>query len=233
MLCARWCGIEIAPIRRQGRQTMHRYDLPRRSLAYGIAGLAGFVDAAGFLAAGGYFVSFMSGNTTRFGVEAATQPEAALVPILLILCFVSGVTAGAVVADRSERPKSAVLMLSTLLIGVGATAHALGAIAVFVGMSALAMGAINNAFRREGEVAVGVTYMTGALVRFGQGLAARLTGRQAPGGLAHLLLWASLAAGAVLGAHVTIGLPALAPWIPLVWAAGLCIAARRIERARA
>lgn len=211
---------------------MHRYDLPRRSLAYGIAGLAGFVDAAGFLAAGGYFVSFMSGNTTRLGVEAAARSPAALVPILLIVCFVSGVAAGAVVAERSEAPKRSVLMLSTLLIAAGAVSHALGLIALFVGASALAMGAINNAFRREGEVAVGVTYMTGALVRFGQGLAARFMGRQAPGALAHLLLWASLAAGAVLGAWITIALPALAPWIPLAWAAGLCLAASRIERAR-
>lgn len=211
---------------------MHRYDLPRRSLAYGIAGLAGFVDAAGFLAAGGYFVSFMSGNTTRLGVEAAARSPAALVPILLIVCFVSGVAAGAVVAERSGAPKRSVLMLSTLLIAAGAVSHALGLIALFVGASALAMGAINNAFRREGEVAVGVTYMTGALVRFGQGLAARFMGRPAPGALAHLLLWASLAAGAVLGAWVTIALPTLAPWIPLAWAAGLCLAASRIERAR-
>src|SRR5690606_32009985 len=170
--CARWCGIEIAPLRRQGRQAMHRYDLPRRSLAYGIAGLAGFVDAAGFLAAGGYFVSFMSGNTTRLGVEAAARSPAALVPILLIVCFVSGVAAGAVVAERSGSPKRSVLMLSTLLIAAGAVSHALGLIALFVGASALAMGSINNAFRREGEVAVGVTYMTGALVRFAQGPAA-------------------------------------------------------------
>lgn len=211
---------------------MHRYDLPRRALAYGIAGLAGFVDAAGFLAASGYFVSFMSGNTTRLGVEAAARSPAALVPILLIVCFVSGVVAGAVVAERSGAPKRAVLALSTILIAAGAVSHALGLIALFAGASALAMGAINNAFRREGEVAIGVTYMTGALVRFGQGLAARLTGRPAPGALANLLLWASLAAGAVLGAWVTIALPALAPWIPLAWVAGLCLAASRIERAR-
>lgn len=212
---------------------MHRYDRPRRSLAYGVAGLAGFVDAAGFLAAGGYFVSFMSGNTTRLGVEAALRPEVALVPISLIGCFVAGVTAGAVVADRNENTsKSAVLALSTLLIGAGAIAHALGAIGLFVGASALAMGAINNAFRREGEVAVGVTYMTGALVRFGQGLAARLTGRRPQGDLAHLMLWASLAAGAVLGAAATTILPDFAPWIPLLWAIALYMAARRLARIR-
>lgn len=213
---------------------MHRYDVSRRSLAYGIAGLAGFVDAAGFLAANGYFVSFMSGNTTRLGVETIMQPDATLLPILLIACFVAGVTGGAVVADKSEKSATtSVLALSTLLIAAGAIAHAAGTTALFLGASALAMGAINNAFRREGEVAVGVTYMTGALVRFGQGLAARLTGRRQRGDLAHLLLWASLAIGAVLGAAATTALPAIAPWMPLLYAAGLFGLARRVERARA
>ena len=209
---------------------MHRYDPSRRSLAYGIAGLAGFVDAMGFITADGYFVSFMSGNTTRLGVDSAARPEAALVPAALILCFVSGVTIGALIADRRPgKPKSAVLALSAMLIGIGAVAHAFGSVPLFVGASALAMGAINNAFRREGEVAVGVTYMTGALVRFGQGLAARLAGETVKGDLAHLLLWASLAAGAVLGAAMTMAFPSPAPWMPLVWAIALCVAATRIE----
>ena len=57
---------------------MDRLDRPRRMLAIGLAGLAGFVDATGFLSAGGYFTSFMSGNTTRFGVDLATDPQMAL-----------------------------------------------------------------------------------------------------------------------------------------------------------
>lgn len=212
---------------------MYQYDLPRRLLAYGIAGLAGFVDATGFLAANGYFASFMSGNTTRLGVDLATRPLAALVPALLILCFVGGVVAGAVVADRAGRtPKTAVLALSTGLIGLGAVAHALGGTKLFITASVLAMGAINNAFRRDGEVTVGVTYMTGALVRCGQALAAWLSGRRLSGGLASLMLWASLAAGAVAGALAVTFAPAAAPWVPLAGAIALLAAAARIERGK-
>ena len=63
------------------------------------AALAGYVDAAGFLSANRYFVSFMSGNTTRLGVALGTSPHDAIVPALLIGGFIAGVTAGAAAAS--------------------------------------------------------------------------------------------------------------------------------------
>ncbi|MFN9499121.1 MAG: DUF1275 family protein [Erythrobacteraceae bacterium] len=54
---------------------MHRYDPARQRLAFGLAGLAGLVDATGFVVAGGYFTSFMSGNTTRMGVSWWSAPR--------------------------------------------------------------------------------------------------------------------------------------------------------------
>lgn len=213
---------------------MHHYDRPRRALAFGVAALAGFVDATGFLAADGYFVSFMSGNTTRLGVDLGTRTAAALTPALLILAFLCGVIAGAVTAERSpRRRKTAVLALSACLIGIAAIGHAFGAIEVFLGGSVLAMGVVNNAFRREDGAAVGVTYMTGALVRFGQGVAARLTGKPFDGGGAGLMLWTSLALGALAGTLATSLFPSLAPWMPLLAALALLAAAGRIESASA
>lgn len=210
---------------------MHRYDRPRQLLAFGIAGLAGFVDATGFFAADGYFVSFMSGNTTRLGVDIATRVSAALTPALLICGFVCGVAAGALVAERANaQRKSAVVGLATAFVTAAAVGHAAGSGPLFLAGSVLAMGAINNVFRRDGEVAVGVTYMTGALVRFGQGLAARLSGRRIEGAGASLALWASLAGGAVAGAATVSTLPDAAPWFAPVAAFGLLLAARRIEQ---
>ncbi|RSY01673.1 DUF1275 domain-containing protein, partial [Sphingomonas koreensis] len=52
---------------------MIRYDRNRRRFAVALAAMAGFVDAVGFLSADGYFVSFMSGNTTRLGVDLGTD----------------------------------------------------------------------------------------------------------------------------------------------------------------
>ncbi|MBU2342478.1 MAG: DUF1275 family protein, partial [Alphaproteobacteria bacterium] len=54
----------------------------RQRLAIGLAGLAGLVDATGFVVAGGYFTSFMSGNTTRLGVDLAGAPAMAAAVLL-------------------------------------------------------------------------------------------------------------------------------------------------------
>ena len=207
-----------------------------RLLAYAIAGAAGFVDAAGFLAADRYFVSFMSGNTTRFGVELARGTTAALVAGLLLAGFVLGVTLGALVAEwAGARRRSAVLALSAGLLLVAADGAALGSAEVFLGAAVLAMGSINNVFRKQGEVALGVTYMTGALVRVGEGLAAllnrRIKGRRSA--LPSLLLWGSLSAGGLLGALAFLNLGGWAPWIAAAWVAVLSLFARTIERAEA
>lgn len=61
---------------------MTTHDLRTQALAAALAALAGYVDASGFLSTGGYFVSFMSGNSTRlgigvdFGVRDALSPQA-------------------------------------------------------------------------------------------------------------------------------------------------------------
>jgi uncharacterized membrane protein YoaK (UPF0700 family) len=47
---------------------MNRLDRNARSLATGFAAMAGMVDAIGFMASGGFFLSFMSGNSTRLSV---------------------------------------------------------------------------------------------------------------------------------------------------------------------
>jgi uncharacterized membrane protein YoaK (UPF0700 family) len=180
---------------------MQRLAPPHRKLAIGLAGLAGFVDGVGFLAAGGYFVSFMSGNTTRLAVDLATEPARALLPALLIFGFACGVFGGAVVSLKSGAWQGRnVLAVVAILLTAGAVAQFAGQVPVALASLVLAMGALNNCFQREGESSFGLTYMTGALVRFGQGLAYRLCGREAPGFAALLLLWAALGGGAVLGA---------------------------------
>lgn len=209
---------------------MDRLDRPRRMLAIGLAGLAGFVDATGFLSAGGYFTSFMSGNTTRLGVDLATDPQMALLPAGLVAGFVAGVTSGALVAERwPERRKTAVMALVACLLLLAALAHGTS-LWIFLASSVLAMGALNNVFRRNGEVAIGVTYMTGALVRFGQGLAGKLLGRDRETRLGAGSLWLGLAVGAVAGALAYTNLPHGAVWMGVAFAAIMLFAAGLIER---
>jgi uncharacterized membrane protein YoaK (UPF0700 family) len=179
---------------------MHRYDPARQRLALGLAGLAGLVDATGFVVAGGYFTSFMSGNTTRMGVELLERPGLALLPLGLIAFFLAGVIIGALVLRRVRgRHKRVLLGLVACLLGAGAGLLLVGWPLSFLGLSAMAMGLANNVFSRDGEVTVGVTYMTGALVRFGQGIAAKLYGQPLSGSRGYGLLWSALALGAAAG----------------------------------
>ena len=206
---------------------MQTLDQPRRRLAIALAALAGFVDAAGYLSADRYFVSFMSGNTTRLGVELAREPSAALLPTLLALAFVCGVVVGALLTGRfASRHKPPLLLLVAVLLACGAALGGADYPRAALLALATAMGALNNSFQRDGKVAVGLTYMTGALVRMGQGLAAKLQNRAAEPWADWLLLWLALAGGATVGALTFVTWPALTFWIAAALAALLALVAR-------
>jgi uncharacterized membrane protein YoaK (UPF0700 family) len=211
---------------------MDRFDPHRRLLAFATAGLAGYVDAIGFLSADGYFVSFMSGNTTRLAVDIADQPAHAVIPALLITGFVAGVAGGTWLAQRAGRHrKPANFAMVGLLVAVAALLRMSGHTGASLGPLVFAMGAINTSFQREGSVAVGVTYMTGALVRLGEALGAMLSGqRPQTNPTAHLLLWASLATGAILGAVCLLRFQQAALFLAVAWSAGLALAARALVR---
>lgn len=205
---------------------MNAIDRTRRRLAIAAAALAGYVDAAGFLSADRYFVSFMSGNTTRLGVDLIAAPRSAAVPALLVAGFVLGVFGGAVLAAKAgAQRKFAVLALVAGLLGGAAFSPR---IELTLALLVLAMGALNNTFQRDGEVSVGLTYMTGALVRFGQGLAAKAMGTGNNGWEGWLMLWLGLALGAVAGAYAMIHWPGLALWLAALWALALALFARRL-----
>lgn len=208
---------------------MNRLDRKRQGLAVWLAGLAGFVDALGFLSADGYFVSFMSGNTTRLGVDLGTAPARALTPALLIGGFVVGVAAGAVIAARAgPRRKPAVLALVSGFLLSAAMAAGAGAHDPMLALLVLAMGALNNTFRRDGEVTVGLTYMTGALVKLGQALGGLLSGERRGDWAPQLALWGGLAVGAVAGAFAFARLGGAALWLAAGWAVLATGFARRL-----
>lgn len=191
--------------------------------------MAGFVDAVGFLSADGYFVSFMSGNTTRLGVALGTAPGMAMMPLVLIAGFIAGVTLGALVSRRAgHRRKPAVVGLVALLLLLAASARALGNPASMLAGMVMAMGALNNTFQRGGEVAVGLTYMTGALVKLGQGIANALSGQPNAAWQSWATLWSGLLAGAVLGAALQDRLPQACLWIAAGWAIAMTLLAFRL-----
>lgn len=207
---------------------MIRYRLPIRLFAAGLSALAGFVDAIGFLKLGGFFVSFMSGNSTRLAVTLAQGR----LPIAagLIAAFVLGVVAGALVAGvvRPRHATVVVLGLVTLLLAAAAGLEHVGLATLGAVGMAMAMGAENGVFTADGEVQIGVTYMTGTLVKLGQRLAAAVRGGDALGWAPYLLLWLGLVAGAVAGAQAYARLGAGSLWIAAAAALAMTLAALRI-----
>lgn len=164
--------------------------------------MAGYVDAIGFLSADRYFVSFMSGNTTRLATELVVAPARAAIPALLIAGFVTGVASGGLVAHcAGQWRKPAVLGLVSLLLGVASTLALLNRHGWMMMVLVIAMGALNMGLHKDNSP-IALTYLTGALVRIGQWIADRLARKAGPSAAPYLLLWLSLSGGAVTGALV-------------------------------
>jgi uncharacterized membrane protein YoaK (UPF0700 family) len=202
---------------------MHRYDRRIRALAICLTALAGYVDAIGFMKLGGFFVSFMSGNSTRLAVGMAQGTGEATVAGSLIALFVAGVIIGSMTGHFAQaRRREVVLALVAFLLAAAAILDSAGFPRFAVAGIVLAMGAENAVFEQDGEVRIGLTYMTGTLVKGGQRLAAALLGGDRWGWTSYMLQWAGLVIGATCGALVypALGLGAL--WLA---AFGMAVAA--------
>jgi uncharacterized membrane protein YoaK (UPF0700 family) len=212
---------------------MTSYDSRAIRLAVGLACLAGYVDASGFLGTGGLFVSFMSGNSTRLSIAAAEGRWKAMGLILgLIGVFVLGVVLGSVVARwYSHRHKPAVLLfvLGTLLLA--AVLHTFGVASLSTALLVVAMGAENAVFQRDGEVTIGLTYMTGTLVKLGQQVALSFFGGSKLGWVPYASHWLGLVLGAILGALGHEQLRALTLWPAVGGAAALWAYSRTLRPA--
>ena len=191
---------------------------------------AGYVDAVGFMMTGGFFVSFMSGNSTRLAVGLTQNAAYAVMALSLIVAFVVGVSVGAFVGRTTKtRRGSAVLILVSLLLVAAATLAAFGIERPAILMLAMAMGAENTVFAEDGEVRIGLTYMTGTLVKLGKRITAALLGGDPFGWAPYFLLWLGLVAGAALGATAYLHVGPQALWGAAGSMALLALAAAKLS----
>jgi len=201
--------------------------------AGGITMMAGFVDGVGFLHFSGYFLSFMSGNSTRSSAALATGDVSGwLLAMSFVASFVLGVVLATLIsakASRFRRPR--VMYLSGALLLVAAILGSSGE-TVTACLLAAAMGAVNVSYTRSGEVSLGLTYVTGTLVKLGQHLAGALSGANRTLWVPYAILWAMITLGSVCGAfaYLQFGLAAL--WLValgmLGWASLGLIRERRL-----
>ncbi|HWU31783.1 MAG TPA: YoaK family protein [Marmoricola sp.] len=185
------------------------------AFAGGLSAIAGFVDAVAYLHLGGYFVSFMSGNTTRASAALVHgSVKGAALAFGLILFFVLGVMAStALIHGSGAVRRHRVLTTATLVLLAAAAAPLVHAQFATPPLLAAAMGITNTSYTEKGKVSIGLTYMTGTLVKIGQHLVAALRGDPHTGWLKYLALWAAISIGGICGAltYRTIGLNSL--WV--------------------
>jgi uncharacterized membrane protein YoaK (UPF0700 family) len=196
------------------------------ALACALSALAGYVDGIGFIHLGGLFVSFMSGNSTRLGVSLAElQFGQAAEALGLIALFVTGAAAGSlVVLGGGAERQPWLLLIEAALLAVAGTCHVYGQPAAAIAAIVLAMGLENAVFQIAGGAGLGLTYVTGALVKVGQMLAVALRGGPRWDWMPNLLLWAALVTGSVAGAATYAKINLAAIW----FAAGTALAVSAI-----
>jgi uncharacterized membrane protein YoaK (UPF0700 family) len=204
------------PVGVPGNQANHsrRVGVETRGLLLAglLSALAGMVDAIGYLHLSGLFISFMSGNSTQLAAalgqgqlgEAGTIAE-------LIALFVFGAAAGQMLADFTGRRH-----MTWVLVGVAILLAIAAALGTAAEPMVFAMGALNAAMRRAGSIPISLTFVTGVLVRFGQGFGDFLTRRVTGWNwLAQGTPWLGLIVGATISSGVYMRIGEAAIWVPI------------------
>jgi uncharacterized membrane protein YoaK (UPF0700 family) len=214
---------------------MTKLDRNARLMAVGFAAMAGMVDAIGFLASGGFFLSFMSGNSTRLSVGLATGAPYIGMVALLLFSFVVGVTGGSLIgrngALSDKRRQSLILGIMSGLLFIAPLLAGQNMLLAALCVAAFCMGAENTLFERDGTVSFGLTYMTGALVKIGQGLATLFSGGERLIWVPYLILWLGLVSGAAIGAALFAVFGITSLWLPSAIAATFALALTLADRA--
>jgi len=206
-------------------------DQRMRLFAAILSGTAGYIDAVGWLTSGGLFVSFMSGNVTKLGISLSGQLGAAALSAGLIASFVSGVVIGSLTGRRAGRKQAVkVLALVTFILALATAFLESGLIVPAVLGLAAAMGAKNTVFAEDGEVKIGLTYMTGALVRMGKRIATALSGGPRWAWLEPLALFSSMLSGALIGALTQAAYGPRAMWVATAVSLALTLYATRLPK---
>ena len=203
---------ETQPNMKAGKKAGTDGDSPLGALplAGGMAFLAGATDVYGLSRLRDLFVSFMSGNTTMLG-QAINDGDMRRCGVILgiIGCFVAGAGAGTMLAEwTGRRHPAAVAFLVAVLLAAGTAAPAWE-----TALIVLAMGALNASMTQVGQASVSLTYVTGTLVKVGQGIGKALCGKgQGFGWTLQGAMWLFLLAGATIGAGLLVPLQPYGTW---------------------
>ena len=198
---------------------------PRRRAIFAtlMTALAGFLDAVGYVQLQHFYVSFMSGNSTQFGMAVARANWSdVLLAGVVIGSFVVGACLATIICEVSNRFEILAVLNSELLVFLVALALAVSAYdRTALVLVALAMGAQNTLHQIVAGADVGKGFITGTLFALGQSLAFWLRRRKPISQAAsNLLSWLAFIGGAAVGTLVlgAIGLIAVLAVIATIYA---------------
>ncbi|MFN6985250.1 MAG: YoaK family protein [Rhizobium oryzihabitans] len=199
------------------------------ALVAAISFIAGMTDAVGLYISGD-FVSFMTGNTTRAAVsmEAGIYSHA-LKLLFAIVAFVAGNAGGIVVAHTFDRRIFAVLTGVGALMAIAALLRNEAGLAQFY-LVVFAMGMVNAAVEHIEGLPIGLTYVTGALSRFGRGIGRFLLGERSLDWGIQIVPWLGMICGAICGAVLGATLQSDALWVVAATVFAVAIATLVIPR---
>jgi len=200
------------------------------TLAGAISFLAGMTDATG-LALTGDFVSFMTGNTTRAALSLGDgNLRHAIVLLSAIMVFVLGNAVGIVIAHFADRRTFAVLSCVSIAL---ATASLMAGDTLAMPRFYLivaSMGMVNAAVEQIEGLPIGLTYVTGALSRFGRGLGRWIVGDDRMDWTIQIVPWVGMLGGAIVGALLAQIAGAAALWLIAVFAMLVALATLLIPK---
>jgi uncharacterized membrane protein YoaK (UPF0700 family) len=182
-------------------------------LSWVLAALAGVLGATAFTHSAGYFVTFMTGNAQRtvlgyFLGDAVLSVTAGV----LMVCFVGGVVVASVCRRYfwvAHPHGPTVLTTISLLAATAVDVIDEGWEENLVDFApimlvAFGIGALNTSFVKDGEVSVPLSYVTGTLVKMGQGIERHIAGGNLSDWLGYFLLFASFVVGAIAGGCISL-----------------------------
>jgi uncharacterized membrane protein YoaK (UPF0700 family) len=182
-------------------------------LSWVLAGLAGILGATAFTHSAGYFVTFMTGNAQRAALGYFRNDVLLSITAgLLIVCFVAGVVVASVCRRHFwvAHPHGPTVLTTFSLIAAtvvdvldeGWEENLLDFAPIL--LVAFGIGALNTSFVKDGEVSVPLSYVTGTLVKLGQGIERHIAGGKAADWLGYFLLFASFFTGATIGGGISL-----------------------------
>lgn len=195
------------------RETLRETFDREARLSWVLAALAGVLGATAFTHSAGYFVTFMTGNAQR-AVLGYFRDDVwlSVTAGLLMACFVAGVVVASVCRRHfwvAHPHGPTVLTTFSLLVATAVDVIDEGWEENLVDFAPIlfvvfGIGALNTSFVKDGEVSVPLSYVTGTLVKLGQGIERHIAGSDVSEWLGYFLLFASFVFGAALGGCVSL-----------------------------